>query len=183
MRRAGPLVSRLPSATRQRHYSSGSSTDRQHYPWSKMPFLAHAGLGLTTPGVATPGRAAPSSCFLCLRERCFGPATITTAIATTHHTTASNHDCLTESAPENIGEKKLPEMVLFMACISMTISTLPLALLNTQVNTTDTAMTSTRSDQLTSPTTISGRCQKAQSTPRIRLATSAERPDCRRGRA
>jgi hypothetical protein len=30
----------------------------------------------------------------------------------------------------NIGEKKLPEMVLFMACIIMMISTLPLALLN-----------------------------------------------------
>jgi hypothetical protein len=44
-----------------------------------------------------------------LRERCFGPATITTTIATTHHTTARIHDCLTESAPENIGEKKLPE--------------------------------------------------------------------------
>src|SRR5215211_8513374 len=48
-------------------------------------FLVHAGVGLTTPGgVATPGSAAPcSSCFLCLRERCFGPAQMTTTIATT----------------------------------------------------------------------------------------------------
>ena len=56
-----------------------------------------------------------SSCFVCLRERCLDPATITTTIATTHHTAASSHDCLTESAPENMGEKKLPETVLFMA--------------------------------------------------------------------
>ena len=53
-------------------------------------------------------------------------------------------------------------MVLFMACISMTISTLPLALLNTQANTTDTATICTRSDQAACPTIISGRCQKAQ---------------------
>jgi hypothetical protein len=32
-----------------------------------------------------------------------------------------------------MGEKKLPETVLFIACISMMISTLPLALLNTQL--------------------------------------------------
>jgi hypothetical protein len=116
------------------------------------------------------------SCLLCLRERCSGPVATTTMIATAHHSTASSHDCLTESTPENIGEKKLPEMVLFIACINMAISTLPLALLNTHAKTTDTAITSTMSDQLISPTTMSGRFQKAHSTPRIRLAESAERP-------
>jgi hypothetical protein len=83
---------------------------------------------------------------LCLRERSSGPARRITTIATTHHTTASNHDCLTESAPENIGEKKLPEMVLFEACISMMISTLPRALLNTQLKTITAAMISTTSE-------------------------------------
>ena len=50
-------------------------------------------------------------------------------------TKASNHASRTESAPENIGEKKLPETALFAACINMMISTLPLALLNTQLKT------------------------------------------------
>ena len=35
--------------------------------------------------------------------------------ATTHHTSASIHDCLTESDPVNRGEKKLPETVLLVA--------------------------------------------------------------------
>ena len=38
-------------------------------------------------------------------------------------------------SPGNIGEKKLPETALFAACINMMISTLPLALLNTQLKT------------------------------------------------
>jgi hypothetical protein len=121
--------------------------------------------------------------LVCLRERCSGPVATTTTIATAHHSTASSHDCLTESAPENIGEKKLPEMVLFIACIIIAINTLPSALLNTQANTTDTAITSTMSDQLICPTTMRGRCQKAHSTPRIRLAESAERSACSCGRA
>jgi hypothetical protein len=49
-------------------------------------FLVHTGVGLTTSGVATAGCAAPpSSCLRCLRDRCAGPATMTTTIATTHH--------------------------------------------------------------------------------------------------
>jgi hypothetical protein len=56
-----------------------------------------------------------------------------TKIATTVHTRASIHDWRTESAPVNIGEKKLPEMVLFAACITMMINTLPRALLKTQL--------------------------------------------------
>src|SRR5918998_1865965 len=76
-------------------------------------FLVHAGMGLTAPGgLAVPGSSAPSSssCLWSLRERCFGPAHMTTATATAHHTAASSHDCLTESAPEKAsGEMKLPE--------------------------------------------------------------------------
>ena len=123
------------------------------------------------------------SCLLCLRDRCSGPVATTTTIATATQSAASSHDSLTESAPENIGPKKLPEMVLFIACITMAINTLPLALLNTQAKTTDAAIISTMSDQLTYPTNISGRCQKAQSNPRIKLANSAERPTCSRGKA
>ncbi len=67
-----------------------------------------------------------SSCFLRWRDRCAGPA---------QRTTASSQDCLTESAPENVGEKKLPETVLFMACIIMIISPLTLSLLNTLLRT------------------------------------------------
>jgi hypothetical protein len=53
---------------------------------SEACLSVHAGVGLTTPeGVATPDSAAPSSCscFLSLRDRCFGPATMTTTIAAT----------------------------------------------------------------------------------------------------
>jgi hypothetical protein len=51
---------------------------------SSLLLLVHAGVGLATlGGVAILGSAAPSSCFLCLRERCFGPATTTTTIAAT----------------------------------------------------------------------------------------------------
>jgi hypothetical protein len=60
---------------------------------------------------------------------------MTTATATAHHTAASSHDCLTESAPENIGEMKLIETVLNMAWKSMTISTLPPVPLYTHVST------------------------------------------------
>src|SRR5918998_2420138 len=149
-------------------------------------FLVHAGVGLTTPGgVATPDSVAPScSCFLCLRERCFGPATTTTATATAHHTAASSHDCLTESAPENIGEMKLSETVLNMAWKSMTISTLPPVPLYTHVSTSVQAMMFTMSHPPICPVaTTNGRCHRAHTAPRIRLATSAERPACRRGRA
>ena len=66
-----------------------------------------------------------------------------TRTATTVQTRASIHDSRTESAPENIGEKKLPETALFAACISMMISTLPLALLNTQLKTITAARIST----------------------------------------
>src|SRR5918997_3207222 len=102
------------------------------HPVAGLP-LVHAGTGLTAPGgVAVPGSSAPpsSSCLWSLRERCFGPAHMTTATATAHHTAASSHDCLTESAPEkasgeSAGMTVPPEMVLNMACIIMTISTLP----------------------------------------------------------
>jgi hypothetical protein len=57
----------------------------------------------------------------------------TTKIATTLQTKASSHDWRIESPPENIGEKKLPETVLFAACITMMINTLPRALLKTQL--------------------------------------------------
>jgi hypothetical protein len=36
-----------------------------------------------------------------------------TKIANTHQTRATSQDCRAESAPENIGEKKLPEIALF----------------------------------------------------------------------
>src|SRR5215208_4703075 len=108
---------------------------------------------------------------------------MTTTTAVAHHSAANNHASLAESAPENIGPKKPPEMVLFVACISMASNTLPRVLLKTQVKTTVHETMNTMSDQGTSPTTISGRCQKAHSTPRIRLANNADRPTCRRGRA
>src|SRR5215212_3423280 len=124
-----------------------------------------------------------SSCFRCFRERCCGPYTTTTTIATAHHSAANSHACLTESTPENIGLKKLPEMVLFMACISMRINTLPLALLNTQLKTITKPRRNITSDQWISPTSISGRCHTTIPIQRIRLAKSADRPTCRRGRA
>jgi len=74
-----------------------------------------------------------------------GPAIAITKPATTTQTRASNHDWLIESAPENIGEKK-PKAALFAACISMMISTLPLALLNTQLKTITAATISTMSE-------------------------------------
>jgi len=44
----------------------------------------YARVGLTTPGgVAIPDSATPSSCSVCLRERCFGSATTPTMIAAT----------------------------------------------------------------------------------------------------
>src|SRR5829696_4559230 len=100
-----------------------------------------------TVGVVALGSSAPfSSCFLCVRDKCAGPANMTTTIATAHHVAASIHDCLTESTPVNIGEKNWPEMVLFMACIIMMISTLPLALLNTQLRTSVAPMIDTISE-------------------------------------
>src|SRR5919112_1041300 len=87
-----------------------------------------------------------SSCFRCLRERSCGPYTTTTTIATAHHTAASNHPSLTESPPENIGKMKVPDMALFVACISMMTNTLPLALLNTQLKTTTAPMIVTMSE-------------------------------------
>src|SRR5215207_130744 len=65
----------------------------------------------------------------------------------------------------------------------MTSSTLPAVLLNNHANTTDWTVTKARSDQGITPYSMSGRCQKAQTIPRIRLAKSAERPACRVGRA
>jgi hypothetical protein len=44
--------------------------------------------------------------------------TTSTKIAMTVQTNASSHDWRIESLPENIGEKKLPETVLFAACIT-----------------------------------------------------------------
>src|ERR671910_361451 len=128
--------------------------------------------------VDTSGCTESSSCLRCLRERCCGPYTTTTTIATAHHSAANNHASLTESAPENIGLMKLPSMVLFMACISMRINTLPLALLNTQLKTITKPMPNTMSDQWISPTKKSGRCQTVINTERIKLAKSAERPVC-----
>jgi SRSO17 transposase len=81
-----------------------------------------------------------------LRERVVGPATTITKTATTAQTKASNHDWRIESAPENIGEKKLPETALFAACISMMISTLPPVLLKTQLKTITAARISTMSE-------------------------------------
>src|SRR5215210_544897 len=166
---SGPFASELPSA-------------------KKVNFLVHAGVGLTAPGggVATSDSAAPSSsCLWSLRERCFGPAHMTTATATAHHTAASSHDCLTESAPEKAsGEMKLPETVLNMAWKSMTISTLPPVPLYTHVSTSVQARMITMSHPPICPVaTTSGRCHRAHTAPRIRLATSAERPACRLGRA
>ena len=46
----------------------------------------------------------------------------------------------------NIGEKKLPETVLFAACITMMINTLPRALLKTQLKTIVPAKISTMSE-------------------------------------
>src|SRR5918995_282665 len=133
--------------------------------------------------VATSGCTGAPSCLWCLRERCCGPYTTTTTIATTHHSAAYSHANRTESAPENIGPMKLPEKVLFMACLSMMISTLPLALLNTQLKTITKPKMNTISDQGISPTIISGKCHTVTPTQRIRLAKSAERPTCSRGRA
>lgn len=58
-----------------------------------------------------------------------------TKIAMTHQTRASSQDFRAESAPENIGEKKLPEIAWFAACSTITINTLPRALLNNQLTT------------------------------------------------
>src|SRR5918997_2903742 len=157
------------------------------HPVAGLP-LVHAGMGLTAPGgVAVPGSSAPpsSSCLWSLRERCFGPAHTTTATATAHHTAASSHDCLTESAPEKAsGEMKLPETVLNMAWKSMTISTLPPVPLYTHVSTSVQARMITMSHPPICPVaTTNGRCHRAHTAPRIRLATSAERPACSLGRA
>ena len=64
---SGPFASELPTA-------------------QKGIFLVHAGVGLTVlGGVATPDSAAPSSCccFLRFRDKCSGPAQMTTPIAAT----------------------------------------------------------------------------------------------------
>jgi hypothetical protein len=54
---------------------------------SEARFLVHAGVGLTIPGgLASPDSAAPSSsccCFLRFRDKCSGPAQMTTTIAAT----------------------------------------------------------------------------------------------------
>src|SRR5215203_3471481 len=64
---------------------SPNTYEKDRSPPQSPVLWLHAGVGLTTPGgVATPDSAAPSSsCFLRLRERCFGPATMTTTIAAT----------------------------------------------------------------------------------------------------
>ena len=84
-----------------------------------------------------------SSCLWYLREKFVGPEITITRTATTHQTKASNHASRTESAPVNIGEKKLPDTALLAACINMMINTLPLALLNTQLKTITAARIST----------------------------------------
>jgi hypothetical protein len=48
-----------------------------------------------------------------------------TKTATMAQTKASNQDWRTESAPENIGGKKLPATALFAACINMMINAHP----------------------------------------------------------
>src|SRR5215217_6736816 len=73
-----------------------------------------------------------SSCLRCSRERCCEPYTTTTTIATTPHSARRSHAWFTESAPENIWPTNPLEKVLFMLWKSMTINTLPLALLNSQ---------------------------------------------------
>ena len=77
------------------------------------------------------GRVLLPAC-LYFRERFVGPEITITKTATTHQTKASSHASRTESAPVNIGEKKLPETALLAACINMTISTL-MTLVNTQL--------------------------------------------------
>src|SRR5829696_1867339 len=177
-RRSVPLAASQPTA--------GSYQPLLPHPVAGLP-LVHAGTGWTAPeGVAVPGSSAPpsSSCLWSLRERCFGPAHMTTATDNAHHTAASSHDCLTESAPEKAsGEMKLPETVLNMAWKSMTISTLPPVPLYTHVSTSVQAMMITMSHPPICPFARSGRCHRAHTAPRIRLATSAERLACRRGRA
>src|SRR5919112_425118 len=186
-------IGSIPSPARERWNLLSRRHDDTFEPTTHLPVLfthlprrgvlRRLALPQATRGVGVALSGAVSVCLVCLRERCSGPVATTTTTATAHHNAASSHDSLTESAPENIGEKKLPEMVLFMACSSITISTLPSALLNTQATTTDTAITSTRSDQLICPTTISGRCQNAHSTPRMRLANRAECSVCSWGKA
>jgi hypothetical protein len=58
---------------------------------------------------------------------------MTRTIATTPHSIRRSHAWFTESAPENIWPINPPEKVLFMAWNTMTINTLPLALLNSHV--------------------------------------------------
>src|SRR5215207_6364387 len=127
-----------------------------------------------TDGAAVSGAMSASCCRSCRRERCVGPAQMITAIAAQHHTPASSHDCRIESAPLNMGEKKLPDMVLFAACITMMISTLPPTLLKTALKTITAPKINTMSDQWTCPATISGMCQPVMIMPRMRLARSAD---------
>src|SRR5918994_735709 len=84
-------------------------------------------------------------------KRCFGPATMITTIATTHHSPPRSHARFTESTPENIWETKLPPIVLLMACIIMASNTLPWVLLYGQVKTTVHAMSCTLSFQSSTP--------------------------------
>ena len=85
-------------------------------------------------GVATSGCTRFSSyCLACLRDRCAGPAAITTTIAAAQYTAACSHHSLVSSAPENI-EKNVPPMALTEPWNSIVSSTLPFVLLYTHVN-------------------------------------------------
>ena len=85
-----------------------------------------------------------STCFECLRDRFWEPYTMTRTIATTPHSSRRSHAWFAESAPENIWPTNPLENVLFMAWNSMTINTLPLALLNNHVYTIDHSMGNNR---------------------------------------
>ena len=69
---------------------------------------------------------------------------MTRTIATTPHSSRRSHAWFAESAPENIWPTNPLENVLFMAWNSMTINTLPLALLNNHVYTIDHSMGNNR---------------------------------------
>src|SRR5215207_10558909 len=100
--------------------------------------LVHGGVGLTTLGVATAGSAVPSSCFLPFRDKCAGPATMTTTIAATTISPTKSQKGTTARLPR--GSRRSVRGRFAVACNGTTIRRLPPVLLYTQVTMTLRAM-------------------------------------------
>jgi hypothetical protein len=89
---------------------------------------------LSPPGLPTVCGLASGSALFSGRARArrdsrAGPNTTTIITAARHHSPAKSQDCRMESAPTNIGLKNEPDIVLFIACNSIMMNTLPPVLL------------------------------------------------------